>query len=72
MSGLCKTAWISLLLLLLHPASVHHQFLVPTSLLSYLLLLPTASYIHASADSYPVYHHLLRGRSTPKTVLTLQ
>ena len=58
MSGLCKTVWISPLLLLLHPASVHHQFLVPTSLSSCLLLLPITSYIQASADSYQVYHYL--------------
>lgn len=70
--GLCKTAGISPLLLLLHPAGVHHQVLVPTFFFSCLLLLPVTSYIQASADTYQVYHYLRSRRPTPEIGLKLQ
>lgn len=72
MSGLCKTVWISPLLLLLHPAGAHHQLLVPTFFFSCLLLLPVTSYIQAPADTYQVYHSIRSRRLTPETGLTLQ
>lgn len=62
LSSLCKTVWMSSLLFLLHPSSVHQQFLVPTFLFSYLLLLPITSYSQASAATYQVYHCLLNSR----------
>lgn len=64
MSGLCHTVWISPFLPP-HPDSFHHQFLVPTLLFSYVLLLPIASYIQDSADTYQIYCYILNRKSTP-------